>query len=268
MEPQEPNSEKVKMGENSYQEEPEEDYQLVTKHAKLADRMYFFGKQKERYLKECEFIDTLIKNRKLGSRIIDVGCGTGVHMLLLSQRGYDVSGFDIRKEMVEVARERNPTSKIVVGDMRDFPLEDIVDTITCMYGYINYLETEEDFLKTLEKFYSHLSGRGIVIIDTRCYDNLSTDIESWVTDEYILVKRWVKDKNRVGLYRVFYSIPSEGVMVMEDHRQYFQDPFWIADKLVEVGFIGTKIFDNYDLNKKFTRQSTGYKPVVVGFKSN
>lgn len=258
------NSELIKM--DNPQGISNNDYQLVTSHARLADFMYFQGKQRERYYGEVEFIDSLIKKRKIGKKIIDVGCGGGVHINLLSQRGYNVSGFDIRKEMVEVAKERNPKSKIVIGDMRDFPLEDIVDTITCMYGAINYLETEEGILKTLRNFHQHLGVGGVAIIDTRYYNNLPQDIETWSTDKYILVKRWIKEKNRVGLYRVFYTSPSEGIMVMEDHKQFFQDPFWIVDKLKESGFVSAKIYDNYNLKKGFTKKSIGYKPVVVGFK--
>ncbi len=39
---------------------PKEDYRMVTTHAHLIDKMYFFGKQKERYLRERDFINLII----------------------------------------------------------------------------------------------------------------------------------------------------------------------------------------------------------------
>lgn len=67
-------------------------------------------------------------------------------------------------------------------------------------------------------------------------------------------------------YRVFYAIPSEGVMELEDHMQYFQDPFWLANKLSNVGFSQTNIYENYDFDKKFKQDSKSHLPVIVAYK--
>ncbi len=245
-----------------------EDYQLVTTHAKFADRMYFGGKQRERYFRERDFIDRIIKKHGLGKKIIDAGCGTGVHIALLAELGYDVIAFDIRQEMIDVAVQRNPKARIVRGDMRDFPLKERADTIICMFGAINYIETEESIIRTLKNFFNHLEDRGAVIIDTRYHKNLPSEIESWTNPKYILVKRWIKEGGMQSSYRIFYTVPSHGVMVLEDHKQYFQDPFWLEQKLKGSGFSKVDIFDNYNISQHFTEYTNSYKPVVVGLKVN
>lgn len=126
------------MIEESGRYKPREDYKMVTTHAHLIDKMYFFGKQGERYFRERDFIKRVMQEYANGRKIIDVGCGTGIHIMLLREAGYDISGFDLRKEMVDVARKRNPVNHIVQGDMRDFPIGEKVDGLICMYGAINY----------------------------------------------------------------------------------------------------------------------------------
>jgi SAM-dependent methyltransferase len=59
-----------------------------------------------------------------GDRLLDLGCGSGVHALRLAQRGIQVVGLDIAPSLVEYAtnlvREADVSSAtFVVGDMRD-----------------------------------------------------------------------------------------------------------------------------------------------------
>ncbi len=59
------------------------------------------------YEKECEFIeDVLSKSSIKVRRILDLGCGTGGHALLLAKKGYAVVGVDRSAEMLEFARQR------------------------------------------------------------------------------------------------------------------------------------------------------------------
>ncbi len=249
--------------------DPVGDYKMVTEHAHIIDRMYYYGKQRDRYLKEAEFIAHIILEASGGRTYIDAGCGTGIHLKLLRKRGFNVSGFDIRQQMVDVARKRNPGVTIVQGDMRDFSLEKRVHGISAMYGAINYIDTEKGLRKTLRGFLTHLIDNGVAIIDTRYQPNLDEEVRMWATDSWVLVKRWVKCRGRMdSVYRVFYAMPDEGIMEMEDHRQYFQDPFWIADRMKEEGFASTKIFDSYDKNKEFDPSSGSYRSVIVGYKND
>ncbi|HBG25965.1 MAG: hypothetical protein A2Y10_13855 [Planctomycetes bacterium GWF2_41_51] len=247
--------------------DPVGDYKMVTEHASLVDRMYFFGKQRDRYLKEAEFIAQQIKDTSGGNSYVDAGCGTGIHLMLMKKKGFEASGFDIRQQMVDVALKRNPNITLIQGDMRNFPLGDRVHGISAMYGAINYIDTEEGIRKTLRGFSDHLTEDGVAIVDTRYHPNLDEGVKMWSTNSWMLAKRWVKCTGGMdSVYRVFYAIPDEGVMEMEDHRQYFQNPFWIADRMLEEGFARTKIFDSYERDKEFEPSSGSALSVAVGYK--
>jgi SAM-dependent methyltransferase len=54
---------------------------------------------------ESELIVSLL-DPKPGERLLDIGCGVGIHLQLFQQRGLDVTGLDASPEMLEAARER------------------------------------------------------------------------------------------------------------------------------------------------------------------
>lgn len=75
---------------------------------------HFFHLEADQYDGECFVQNTeaevefLIKELQLppGSRILDVGCGTGRHSVALTERGYTVTGVDLSPDMIGKAREK------------------------------------------------------------------------------------------------------------------------------------------------------------------
>ena len=59
-----------------------------------------------------------------GTRLLDVGCGTGLMMQLASHRGAQVTGVDVAPGLLAVARERLPEADLWLADMDRLPLAD------------------------------------------------------------------------------------------------------------------------------------------------
>jgi SAM-dependent methyltransferase len=59
-----------------------------------------------------------------GTRLVDIGCGSGYVAAMAAARGAGVTGIDITPELIEIARERVPDGHFVVGEMDDLPFED------------------------------------------------------------------------------------------------------------------------------------------------
>lgn len=59
--------------------------------------------------------------RKVGAKLLDIGCGPGnITQYLLSKRpDFDVFGIDIAPNMVALAQQNNPTAQFEVMDTRD-----------------------------------------------------------------------------------------------------------------------------------------------------
>lgn len=56
-----------------------------------------------------------------GKRLLDIGCGAGVHAARYAQKGARVCGIDISTSMIELARERLPELDFRVGSIMRLP---------------------------------------------------------------------------------------------------------------------------------------------------
>src|SRR4051812_30957727 len=68
------------------------------------------------YRGEAVYIDNLIsrflKKEKAKAALLDLACGTGKHLLELSENGYvELSGSDISKSMIDIARKNAEIKK-------------------------------------------------------------------------------------------------------------------------------------------------------------
>lgn len=59
-----------------------------------------------------------------GSRVLDVGCGSGLTLLLATGRGAVPSGLDVSPGLLSIARDRLPHADLREGDMESLPFGD------------------------------------------------------------------------------------------------------------------------------------------------
>jgi len=90
---------------------------MYSEMAQYYDRIYSF----KDYAAETEKLIGWIEAHRQsnGVRLLDVACGTGRHLELLS-KSFDAEGLDLSSELLELARERNPGTAFHCADMRTF----------------------------------------------------------------------------------------------------------------------------------------------------
>lgn len=70
-----------------------------------------------------------------GDRLLDVACGAGLALELAGIRGAVCSGIDASPRLIAVARDRNPSGDVRVGDMEALPWDDeSFDIVTSFRG--------------------------------------------------------------------------------------------------------------------------------------
>ncbi len=57
-----------------------------------------------------------------GSKLLDVGCGTGIGMVLLKELGFEAGGIDVSGELLTIAKRKH--LEVKKGDMRHIPFPD------------------------------------------------------------------------------------------------------------------------------------------------
>ncbi|MFQ5828980.1 MAG: class I SAM-dependent DNA methyltransferase [Candidatus Methylomirabilia bacterium] len=122
-------------------------------------------------------------------RVLDLGAGTGPHLLRLAQRGYHMIGLDLSREnlayVMARARERGLDVALLHANMSRFTLPQPVDAAICMADSQGHLLTNELIVKHLRAVARALRPGGIYVFDRYIPS-------SWVNP----ARRWAWTKRR------------------------------------------------------------------------
>ena len=101
--------------------------------------------------------------------VLDLGCGTGTLTELLAQRGYDMIGVDLSREMLGAAlakKEKAGSGTLYLcQDMRELDLYSTVGTVVCVCDSINYLLEEGEVEAVFRAVENFLNPGGLFIMD-------------------------------------------------------------------------------------------------------
>lgn len=125
------------------------------------------------YPAEAEYIRNLIQRHCPDARtILDLGCGTGRHDLLLAEMGYDVTGVDRSEEMLAVANSQArallaPPGNLAFhqGDIRSIRLAGTFDVVVSLFHVMSYQLTNDDLQAAFATAMHHLRPGGLFIFD-------------------------------------------------------------------------------------------------------
>lgn len=134
------------------------------------------------YEKRADYTENIFKKhmKTKPELVCDLACGTGTLCRILSKRGYDMIGIDSSPDMLNVARDKSDSEKILYlnQDITSFELYGTVDAITCMLDSVNYLTEDGDIEDLLALVKNYLNPDGIFIFDINSpykFENIFSD---------------------------------------------------------------------------------------------
>jgi SAM-dependent methyltransferase len=163
-------------------------------------RYYNLLYQDKDYQGEAGFVHDLIQQHAPGAKsILDLGCGTGRHDILLAEKGYTMTGVDMSPEMIAVARKsggqsspgNNAPPVFHQGDIRSFRFDQKFDVVISLFHVMSYQTTNDDFVSALQTARAHLKPGGIFIFDFWYGPAVLTDRPA------VRVKRLEDEKNKI-----------------------------------------------------------------------
>jgi SAM-dependent methyltransferase len=143
--------------------------------------------------KTVKRIEALIKiNAPKAKTLLELACGTGALLKPLAKR-YGVSGLDLSKEMLKVARKEVPRGKFFYGDMARFNLHRKFDVVLCVFDSVNHLMKFSQWESLFKNASEHLSPDGVFIFDVNTESKLARHSleRTWVRKfdgSYMLMK--------------------------------------------------------------------------------
>ena len=92
-----------------------------------------------------EHLQSIVEKDK--SRLLDVGCGTGISTRQLKEYGFEVSGADKDTEMIRVAKEIDPSIPYILAVTDQLPFEDGSFDIVTAFTAFHWFNNEESLLE-------------------------------------------------------------------------------------------------------------------------
>lgn len=159
-------------------------------------------------------------------RVLDLGCGSGRHLVYLAKRGFDVYGIDIAKHGIKIAanclKKENLKAHLKVGDIyKKLPYKSnffdaIISTATLHH---NKIENIRKLIKEMERI---LKPKGLIFIT-------------------VAKKRSKKEIPKEKLWKIKMIAPRTFIPLTHDEKGLIH--YWFNKKILKKEFKNFKIYD-------------------------
>lgn len=186
--------------------------------------------------------------------MLDMCCGTGTMTELMFREGFEVEGFDLSADMIEVARKKAERKKMPlryeVQDATQLDMGRTYDACFSFFDSFNNITDPDAFRKALESAYRHLKPGGSFIFDL----NTAFAFHSKMFNQQDLRKdnkvryrwrgEWDKTTRLIHVNMKFWV----GEQVFEElHVQRAYELQDVVDLLEDIGFEEIRYFHSYTL---------------------
>lgn len=140
---------------------------VFNEYSKVYDLLY----GDKDYASEGAYVHNMIKKYNPNARtILNLGCGTGSHDLILQEFGYSCVGVDFSETMLARAQEKaelrsTHNLEFVHGDVRSIRLSKKFDAVISLFHVLSYQTSNEDISAVFVTADEHLQRNGIFVFD-------------------------------------------------------------------------------------------------------
>ncbi|MEI6731415.1 MAG: class I SAM-dependent methyltransferase [archaeon] len=125
------------------------------------------------------YLSRLIKLVKKGSSILDFGCGTGIPFdKYLTKKGFKVTGVDISKKHLSLARKNVPKARFIKSDFSKVKFKEKFEAIISFYAIFHIPRAEHRSL--FRKMYRLLEKDGIILVNLGASGEKYSEEKDWV----------------------------------------------------------------------------------------
>jgi 2-polyprenyl-3-methyl-5-hydroxy-6-metoxy-1,4-benzoquinol methylase len=233
------------------------------------DYLYFYSKglTKQRTNREVDFLIKYLKFNKT-MEILDLACGHGRHSNRLAELGYNVTGVDITKGFLDIAKEEAKQKKLnvkyILEDMRKIDFKEQFDRVLLMFTAIGYFNETEN-LQVLRNIARALKHNGLL-----CFETFNREAMLKTYLPYIVTEKGKDLQVDIHTYdKKTFRLYNKRIVIRDGKRK--DKPFFVrlyspeesAKLLLKAGLKIHKIYADFT-GKRFTKNSR--RMIVVAVK--
>ena len=224
------------------------------------------------YISECNFIKNHVRKN---DSLLDVGCGTLNHSILLSESFDTITAIDDSEEMIEVAKNKNTFSNIDVKNVKLSEMDENnkFGSVISMFNVVNHIESIFDLVSFFEKISSLIVKDGTFIFD--CWNGVACTIEK--------PNRFMKKEIHEGYHTILSETQTttdlfnsmsimytkievfDDVSKVDEFEYILRQKLWTPDLLKQLltksGFSIEKIIPKFDFS--FDAKENDYKLTFI-----
>lgn len=181
----------------------------------------------DRYLtdnSDVPLIERFVASLPNEAKVLDAGCGPGMHTAFMHGLGLDVLGIDVSPAMLQIATEAFPECTFVPGDIRALAMPDAeFDGVLCAYSLVHIPSAM--FIETLRELARVLKPGGVLCVIAQAGEPDHVEVEPLDPSLQLTVNFFQEESlRRYALAAGFHVAECESVVSLSEAT--------MADKIV------------------------------------
>jgi 2-polyprenyl-3-methyl-5-hydroxy-6-metoxy-1,4-benzoquinol methylase len=196
-------------------------------------------------------LDLILDNVNIpqNANILDAACGAGRHSIILAGKGYNVTAFDLSRNLLKIGAANSINGNITVdflcADIRKIHFKKSFNLVLNMFTSFGYFQSDEENFLFFNNVKMMMKEDGFLVLDyinpSYLKENLVTESVKTFDDKSIVEKRKISDDFVVKDIEIKYKDVTK--IFNETVKLYnYQN---IVKKFEKIGFKIFKVFGNY-----------------------
>lgn len=185
--------------------------------------------------------------------VLDLCCGPGRHALILAKRGFQVTGVDRTRFLLNKARRRAKSARarveFVHSDMRDFARPDTYRLVLNLFTAFGYFDKKDEDRLVLRNIFASLKPGGVCLIDVMGKERIANILQPTTSTRYpdgaLLIQLHEIFDDWTRIHNEWILIKGNRVKRFKFHHTLYSGQE-LKNMLLEAGFAKVKLFGNLD----------------------
>jgi SAM-dependent methyltransferase len=215
---------------------------------------YPFMFPEQRFAKTPEQIGKILQLTKPGGKAaLDLCCGPGRCSIALAQAGFNVTGVDRTKFLLDKALAKAKAAGVKIEwvqmDMRDFVRADAFDLVLSMFTSFGYFDDKAEDLLVLRNMFVSLRAGGVCLIDVIGKEILARILQPTTSE---CLPDGTKLVERHEIFDNWTRIRNEWIRIRKGRAKSFKFHLTVysgqelKDRMIQAGFAHVKLYGNLD----------------------
>jgi SAM-dependent methyltransferase len=194
-----------------------------------------------------------------GKKIFEPLCGSGRFLIPFLEKGFDMKGIDLSKEMLDKLKQKVPNADVVQADIETYSPKELFDYIFISSGSVSLFTDMFSCKNILRKAKELLreGGKFVFAVDTianLCPDDteykLAVSVKTKAGDDLLLkCKNFYDEKTQTQFSASIYELYHNNQLIQDEYMDFQTHLYSLGEMeniLQDIGFTDIKVYSSFN----------------------